>query len=278
MSNASAVRNTCFAILSAIELDVRELIARELAPTGKEEFLPADVRSNASARFAFDHKESPYSGQPSEVDLLSYMDFGDLAKVLRIAQSAKGSDPGSNLGDVATKLEHFVPTRNRVCHSRPLEEEDLPSCLDLGKALIGEYSSLPWGTLRISQSLLSDEPGFVLTLQIPEFWKLDSTPIRHNLPLPDYDETGFLGRNQDRTAVRKHLLAAHPIVTIVGEGGVGKSALAIQCLYDLLSLHENPPYEAIIWTSLKTKTLTASGVNEIIGSISSTLGVLEHVS
>ena len=278
MANSSAVRNTCFAILSAVELDVREIIARELAPNGTEEFLPSDVKSNAVGRFAFDQRESPYSAPPSEVDLLPYMDFGDLAKVLRIAQAAKKQNVETSLGGIATKLEQFVPTRNRVCHSRPLEEEDLPSCLDLGKALTHEHPSLPWETLRISQRLLSDEPGFVLTLQIPEFWKLNSTSIRHNLPLPDYDETGFLGRNQDRSAVRKHLLAAHPIVTIVGEGGVGKSALAVQCLYDLLDLHENSPYEAIIWTSLKTKTLTASGVNEIIGSISSTLGVLENVT
>jgi LuxR family transcriptional regulator, glucitol operon activator len=278
MANASAVRNTCFALLSSIELDVREMIARELAPSGTEVFLPSDVKTSAAARFAFDHKEPLYSAQPSEVDLLAYMDFGDLAKVLRIVNAGKKEGGDVGFGDIAERLEKFVATRNRVCHSRPLEEEDLPSCLDLGKTLIHEYPTLPWTALGISQRLLSEEPGFVLTLQIPEFWSLDSSSIRHNLPLPDYDETGFLGRSQDRSAVRKHLLAAHPIVTIVGEGGVGKSALAIQCLYDLLDLQNNQPYEAIIWTSLKTKTLTASGVNEIIGSISSTLGVLERVT
>jgi len=278
MANSSAVRNTCFAILSAIEEDIRELIELELAPNGTEEFLPGDVKTNAAARFSFDHKESPYSAQPSEVDLLAYMDFGDLAKLLRVAHASKKEIVGSGFTDVAAELERFVPTRNRVCHSRPLEEEDLASCLDLSRALVNEHLSLPWTALRLSQRLLSEQPGFVFTLQIPDFWKLDSTPIRHNLPLPDYDETGFLGRVQDRGAIRKHLLAAHPIITIVGEGGVGKSALAIHCLYDLLNLKENPPYEAIIWTSLKTKTLSVSGVNEIIGSISSTLGILENVT
>jgi LuxR family transcriptional regulator, glucitol operon activator len=125
---------------------------------------------------------------------------------------------------------------------------------------------------------LEDNPGYVISLQIPEFWQIGSTKVKHNLPLPDYDETGFLGRGADRMAVRKHLLASHPIITIVGEGGVGKSALAIQCLYDILGLADNLPYEAIIWTSLKTKTLTASGVRDIKDSITSTLRIIENVA
>jgi LuxR family glucitol operon transcriptional activator len=144
--------------------------------------------------------------------------------------------------------------------------------------LLTTYSNLPWTLLRETQNQLASNPGYVVALQIPGFWQLGSTLIRHNLPLPDYDETGFLGRLADRSAVRKHLLASHPVITIVGEGGVGKSALAIQCLYDLLSISENPPYEAIIWTSLKTKTLTASGVDSIKDSITSTLGIIENLA
>lgn len=144
--------------------------------------------------------------------------------------------------------------------------------------LLKTHGNLPWTLLRETQHLLVENPGFVVTLQIPEYWQLGTSLIRNNLPLPDFDETGFLGRLADRTAVRKYLLAPHPVITIVGEGGVGKSALAIQCLYDLLNITDNPPFQAIIWTSLKTKNLSATGVTDIKNSIASTLGIIEHVA
>ena len=48
----SAVRNTCFAILSAIECDVREELLAYAAKTGNEELMPDDVRQAAIPRFA----------------------------------------------------------------------------------------------------------------------------------------------------------------------------------------------------------------------------------
>lgn len=203
------------------------------------------------------------------------MDFGDLAKLLRPSEQLLKDTYGADAGAIASEIDRFVPARNRVCHSRPLEEEDFSACLDFAKMLVNNHRTLPWASLRKTQRLLTDNPGFVITLEIPEYWQVGSTSVSHNLPLPDYDETGFLGRLTDRREVRKHLLAAHPIITIVGEGGVGKSALAVHCLYDLLNLSDNPPYDAIIWTSLKTKALTASGVSEIKHSITSALGIME---
>jgi LuxR family glucitol operon transcriptional activator len=278
MANTSAVRNTCFAILSAIETDLRELIQHDIAPSNGDCFLPIDVKSTASARHAFDHKNAPFSTPPIDIDLINYMDFGDLAKLLRPAEELVKGIYGQDAGSIADEIDRFVPARNRVCHSRPLEDEDFSSCLDLAKTLLNNHTKVPWNSLRVTQRLLADNPGSVVCLEIPEFWQIGSTPIRHNLPLPDYDETGFLGRLTDRREVRKHLLAAHPVITIVGEGGVGKSALAVHCLYDLLNQKDDPPYEAIIWTSLKTKTLTALGASEIKDSITSTLGIIESAA
>jgi len=278
MAYPSAVRNTCFALLSAIEVDLRELIERELLTGAQDNIIPADVKESATNRYGFDHRDSPMSGDPTIVDLLPYLDFADLAKVLSPAMEELKGRYGEGFPSVPPKIEAFAPVRNRVCHSRPLEEHDFASCLDFSKELLQINSSLPWTTLRETQRMLEERPGYVISLQIPEFWEIGSTSIKHNLPLPDYDETGFLGRGADRNAVRKHLLAAHPIITIVGEGGVGKSALAIQCLYDILTLGDNPPYQAIIWTSLKIKTLTASGVRDIKDAITSTLGIIENVA
>src|SRR4029077_2377209 len=118
---------------------------------------------------------------------------------------------------------------------------------------------------------------YVLSLVIPSFWSVDFSTIPHNLPLPEFDDTGFLGRDKDRKEVTRLLLSPHPVVTVVGEGGLGKTALTLRCLYDLLELKAGK-YDAIIWASLKTKMLTSVGVEEIKDCIASTLGLVQNVA
>ncbi|MGJ8757510.1 hypothetical protein ACSFV5_07665 [Acinetobacter sp. HC8-3S] len=43
-----------------------------------------------------------------------------------------------------------------------------------------------------------DDTNFILTNSIPDFWKKDKEKILQNLPLTEFDDTGFLGRKDDR--------------------------------------------------------------------------------
>jgi len=89
--------------------------------------------------------------------------------------------------------------------------------------------------------------------------------VYHNLPQPDYGT--FIGRERELAQVHRILRpyphSRHPLVTIDGIGGIGKSALALEMAhrylrdYDRLPLAER--FEAIIWTSAKAKVLTADG-------------------
>ncbi len=102
-------------------------------------------------------------------------------------------------------------------------------------------------------------------------------PVSHNLPIPDFDETGFIGR--DDQVRRLHVLCkrAYPVITIVGEGGLGKTALALRIAYEMLDvspLNGN----AVVWTTAKTTMLTTKQIVEIEGAISDSLGMLRvHV-
>jgi LuxR family glucitol operon transcriptional activator len=58
----------------------------------------------------------------------------------------------------------------------------------------------------------------------------------------------------------------HPVVTLVGEGGVGKTE------------RDETKFEAIIWTSLKTRALTVDGIKELEGAIQNVLGVFRSVA
>jgi LuxR family glucitol operon transcriptional activator len=275
MNGISAVRNTCFAVLSAVEADLREILAERALTANLVEILPPDVRTNALQRFDQDDKQRPGTN-PDDLDLLDYTDFADLSKMLRLQVKDVSESAGKDVTPIAEQIELLAPARNRVCHSRPLDEDDLPRFLDLSKMLLTEYVALGWKELRTVMNKMEQDPSFIFRLTIPRYWRIGSEAIAHNLPLPDFDETGFLGRKNEKNEVMKHLLGAHPVISLVGEGGVGKTALAVRCLYDLLDMRDPPaPFDVIVWVSLKTKVLTAIGVQEIRDCVTSTLGLAQ---
>jgi LuxR family transcriptional regulator, glucitol operon activator len=273
-----ATRLSCFALISAIEEDLRRESSQLAEILHRSEILPPDVRERAAKRWNEDHRSIQVEAADTDIDLLDYTDFADLAKILYGL-----ADPFSNLKNadikpIATKLEQLAPIRNRVCHSRPLEADDFNELYDFAESLRNSREVGLWIDLTATLKMLQENPRSVLTLAIPKFWSADLSTIPHNLPLPDFDDTGFLGRPKDRKEVSAHLLSPHPVVTIVGEGGVGKTALALRCLYDLLDTPERSRFDAIVWISLKTKALTASGVSEIEDSIKSILGLVHGVA
>lgn len=272
MPGLVATRLTCFAVLSAVESDLREAI-EDCAGAGQiVDLLPEDARANALVRW---EKDSGGGAKPNnDLELLLYVDFADLAKILRRLQTPCWHGSRERTLRLAQQLDNLTPARNRVCHSRPLEPEDFPSLLDFARELPTAFDDLPWKDTTTTLQRLEKDPRFVLGLTIPPFWAAGIRLVPHNLPLPDFDETGFLGRTKDRRDLTKLILSAHPVVSVLGGGGVGKTALLLRCLYDLL---ESPTceWDALVWISLKTKTLTSSGARAIESAVTSTLGVLE---
>jgi len=277
MTELVATRNTCFALISAVEEDFRSLILATAEAIRVDEFLPSDVRENAIRRRTNDLQMESIVLNVQDVDLLPYIDFADISKVIESTLAPQLERERDWLKDTARTLLSLTPTRNRICHTRPLEPEDLPKALDFASSLV--TANVPFYFPNVNNAIkrLKIEPGFVLTLQIPSFWGIDARKIHNNLPIPEFDDTGFLGRSSDRMQVLRLLKSHYPVVTIVGEGGIGKTALALRCLYDLLE-DSTCPYDAIVWVSMKTAALTSTGVYELSGAITSTLGLLSEIA
>lgn len=277
MAELIATRNTCFALVSAIEDDFRSLIIATAEATQLIEFLPADVRDVAIRRRNSDLRVDAIGLNVLDVELLSYIDFADISKVIELSLAPNLEREREWLRTSARALLALTAARNRVCHTRPLEPEDLPKILDFAHSLVRPNTPFQFPTTSTAITRLRTEPGFVLTLQIPTFWGLDTPRIHNNLPIPEFDDTGFLGRASDRMQVMRLLKSHYPVVTIVGEGGIGKTALALRCLYDLIE-DISCPYDAVVWVSMKTAALTSTGVQELAGAITSTLGLLSEIA
>lgn len=192
--------------------------------------------------------------------LVHYLDLQNTYDVLLRNKTLLPSELADELSRNASEFAQLVPVRHRVMHGRPLHSED-PR---LTVALLGPFQSRYWTQTRNTVTRLKRDPTWE-----PFFERKASQDERilHNLPEVDYDETTLIGRVDEK----KRLLEAlkrrrHSVITVTGEGGIGKTALALDVAYQLLDSEDNP-YEAILWVSLKTEKLTAFGVEELKGAI-----------
>jgi LuxR family glucitol operon transcriptional activator len=261
-----------------MESDLRLAIREVAERSARVDLLPLDVRRNAAGRWEKDNESREGEHAESDIDLLDYADFADLAKILHTNAGDFSRIGPQTVHHIADRLVGLAPARNRVCHSRPLEPDDFAELYDLARELSTQCRIVGWPEIDATLTMLESDPSFVLRLVIPTFWSIDISDIHHNLPDPEFDDTGFLGRVADRKEVHRLLASPHPVVTIVGEGGVGKTALGLRCLYDLLEKSDGAKFDAIIWISLKTKALTPSGVRRIKDSIASTLGLVQRAA
>lgn len=273
MRSSSIARAKCYLLLQGLERSLAENLLRNFEIDSKT-FLTVDERSKALQRMHEDLGETSWGLDDIEPeDLLSYLDLGDLVNLLnRHVGSVKNALPDhvSAATQLVTK-SGALTIRKRVMHPvRPLEPNDLPTLSSLARRIQIVAPSLIWGLLTESvQQLFRDEA--ILEVSIPSFWT-EEPPVIHNLPVAEFDDTGFIGRHQERKQLKSLLESDHRVITVVGEAGIGKTALALRVCNDLLE-HRTLLFDRVVWVSLKTKYLTPEGIREISDAVDS-IGML----
>jgi cold shock CspA family protein/tetratricopeptide (TPR) repeat protein len=242
--------------VAALESDLQGLLVKFVAPALTEQML-LDVHYDKCVH----RRNSQPDTSGSDAPLTDFLDFADYIHLLNQHRSFLPTDDQLGLRNANDALNRAVPIRNRVMHaSRPLHPTDPEELEVIVNTVTSSLLTAP--RLRRVASEVR-QPGWQPLGDVS--WESEGR-VLHNLPTPDFDETGLIGRGALVARVSRLLTSnREPVITLVGPGGVGKTALALQVLSDL-TIAENPPYDAILWASLKTESLTGEGIQRLRGA------------
>ncbi len=266
--SSARTRLVLYALLSAMEKDLRKAISDYVLPFVElNEAFGEEVVSGLVDRCRRD------SGDLSEPQsLLDYTNLSDTLHVLSKNSAFLGEKGRKHYRSISSRLNNLVPVRNRVMHTRPLQFDDYVLTFETCRLAVKSHPVL-WRELSETIHKVEDDPAYLLSLTIssPEG---DPETVLHNLPTPDFDDTGFIGREEELATISKAIKGPYPVITITGEGGLGKTALALKACYDFIDSNECE-FDAVIWTSAKTTRLTPSEIEEITSAVSSSIGIFD---
>ena len=162
-------------------------------------------------------------------------------------------------------LSRIIPIRNKIMHPRLFEFFDYPSLKEVFLKIPNVLKSFTWMNVLKADKMIKEEPS---KLKQYEIALKKSSNVIENLPtVVDFEDTSFIGRRKEIGEIKEKLLKKNVhILSVLGDGGVGKTALVIKLLYDLLDDEKNP-FELILWISLKTETLNNYEFDKISGAI-----------
>ncbi|WP_169305237.1 NB-ARC domain-containing protein [Priestia megaterium] len=209
---------------------------------------------------------------PNQV--LNELDLGDFVDIIhRTPYEYKLNN--EQAGNLKKYFEKIIPVRNRVMHTRPLELGDRSLLTEVLETINGNVGIIDWTETTKTKLILENDPSKLVNINFQKAPELSSS-IYHNLPEPEFDDTGYIGRKKEIKEIKKLLTNnKNQIITIMGNGGIGKTAIAVKTLYELIDDEENS-FEGVIWISLKTRTLSKGDFVLIEKSIKNVQEVFYH--
>ena len=253
-------RARLFAALDAFEHDMRAMLEMYVLDHLSEEVALGPDFAKADQLRASDAEDDG-------IPIVHYLFLRQCYDILNRNRADLPGELADELRHNTGRMDELVPLRNRVMHGRPLRGDDPGTAASILNSFQTRHWKQTHETLRRLTDEIDWEPAFD-TLPLP------SERILHNLPLADYDETGLIGRSEEvrrlKVLVQKR---REPIVTITGEGGIGKTALALETAYAVV---DDPAsdFDCVLWVSLKNELLTASGVRSIESAVHGITGAV----
>lgn len=259
-------RIALYILFDSIEADLILHIRNSIV---SENFLTSDEREKCLARLA--KKSDSTQTQSEDIELITELDLGDKFDVLL----RNGDSLGELIQYFRSRKANFskiISVRNDIMHGRSLTIDQQVIALAFAQDLLN--SPAIWPRLSKTYREYSDNPSAFIERSISFLDEVNPVTCLHNLPVPDFDDTGWLPRSALEQDLKKKILGRHPVISVLGDGGNGKTALALQVLHDLVRTNDHD-FEAIIWTTAKATALTVYGIKEIEDATIDALDILD---
>ncbi|MBO9510295.1 hypothetical protein [Erythrobacter sp. A6_0] len=208
-------------------------------------------------------------------DLVYGLDLGQKYDILLRNSSNLREDYVPYLKSIRDDIGQALPVRNAIMHGRPLTIDEY----SLGFSFAQDLLRRPgfWPILSRSYSEYNQNPERVWSKSISLLDDPTDFGVLHNLPIPDYEDTGFLKRPDLERELKQRILGRYPVITVQGDGGNGKTALTLQTVWNLVESDDHT-FDLVLWYSAKTSSLTSKGIQEIESAYVDSLSIVSEIA
>jgi LuxR family transcriptional regulator, glucitol operon activator len=262
-----------YAIIDSIEQDFVSAITTYYEPVTSD-ILKKDEVLKATEVLERKDQEDLYNLE-DHFDLLFGLDLGQKFHILLRHKQYLPEGLIKYYTNLTNSISNLIPVRHAVMHGRPATADQYNFTLSLANDLLSQPNL--WENLKKALELIRNNPEQLSTFTNAyiEDDLIDET--LHNLPLVDYDDTGFVRREKLEKLLKKRILGRFPVITVQGEAGNGKTALVLQTAYNFTVLTDHN-FDAIVWVTAKTNTLTIDEIKRIDTTIIDSLSVFQNVA
>ncbi|MBL1436717.1 MAG: hypothetical protein COB08_011045 [Rhodobacteraceae bacterium] len=208
-----------------------------------------------------------------QFELLEGLNLGEKFDILLRGKAKMDVSCLAHYKEVKPLFGQCIGVRNTVMHGRPLTIDEYAKAFALTNKL--KLSPAYWPELCRNLEVYTANPSLIAEKAVRFLDDFEYGETLNNLPIPDYDDTGFFPRPKIERELRKKIMGRHPVVTVLGDGGDGKTAVTLQTLYGMLNGNDHD-FDAIIWISAKSSKLTVAEVERIKTEITTSLSVFNE--
>lgn len=251
-----------YTLFLALEREVTAFVRTELdAPELWPELCVSEAQDRMKSEPGSDFRDSHF---------VDYLYFQQKLEGVSINSERMQVVPkGHALLEKMPDLVRLNELRKKTAHARDLSQDELQTLIEICRYLVkGGFGGGEIGK-KLENFQDSEFEGLNKTSNAPD--------IFDNLPIREYEDTGFIGRNNLISQVVKALKSESSVnsyIWLTGLGGFGKTAIAREVV-DRLYWDSDRPFEVVIWLSFKTHELTTEGTTKIAASIASAVEALQ---
>ena len=191
-----------FSICSSIEYDIKKHMLNCTSEIKFDEKMleKARVRNNNNI-------------QIEQEKILNSLDLSDYVEILT-KEPYKYKLNNQNIEKIIKYFKKIIPIRNRVMHTKPLELGDKAILQEVLETIRDEISFISWDEVKNTNELLKTSPEKLIDKWKPTKYHDN---YYHNLPEPEFDDTGYIGRKREISDITELIIQEkYPVISIIG--------------------------------------------------------------